>query len=525
MFKHFKIIHSVSFILVAFWVAFSAVAGLAIWGMSSASDALRQVHDVHMDKADTLAQIVKNSTANRLEVLLAFQHDPTGPLSHIHDHDVGNHFEKISARRAETDALWKKLRALPSAADEARLIETVESARQAWRDKLDLAVTAAKSGQFTPDVMGPFLKAGRTEGEAFMKAVDALREFQNAAALAASRAAEQRHQWALATLAALVVLLGVPGTLVSMGVIGRLRSGFSRADATATAIAGGDLTQRVIVDGHDEIAQLLGHLDEMRGRLVDMIALVRQSADGIALAAAEVAAGNTDLSHRTEQTAANLQQTASSAEELGTTVRQNTDNARQANQLAAGASNVATRGGEVVGSVVETMRGIDESSRKIADIIGVIDGIAFQTNILALNAAVEAARAGEQGRGFAVVAGEVRTLAQRSAGAAREIKTLIQTSVERVEQGTRQADSAGQTMEEVVESIRRVSDIVGEISHASEEQNEGVAHVGRAVSEMDQATQQNAALVEQSAAAAQSLREQADSLVAAVASFRTPERA
>jgi methyl-accepting chemotaxis protein len=250
---------------------------------------------------------------------------------------------------------------------------------------------------------------------------------------------------------------------------------------------------------------------------------VRGSSDSVATASAQIAQGNHDLSQRTEEQAAALQQTAASMEELSTTVRQNADNAQQANQLALRAGSVAVEGGDAVGQVVATMKGIHDSSRQIADIIGVIDSIAFQTNILALNAAVEAARAGEQGRGFAVVASEVRTLAQRSAAAAREIKSLIGTSVERVEQGAAQVELARAKMTEMVSSVRRVTDIMAEISAASGEQSAGVGQVGQAVSQMDQATQQNAALVEESAAAAESLKGQAMQLVQAVAVFKLGE--
>jgi methyl-accepting chemotaxis protein len=265
-------------------------------------------------------------------------------------------------------------------------------------------------------------------------------------------------------------------------------------------------------------------LQQALARVETALIAVRAGCDAIRTGSAQIAQGNADLSQRTEQQASALQQTASSMEQLGSTVRQNADNAKQANQLALGASNVAQKGGEVVAQVVATMGEINASSKKIADIIGTIDGIAFQTNILALNAAVEAARAGEQGRGFAVVAGEVRSLAQRSADAAKEIKALITSSVQRVEQGSALVDQAGTTMDEVVSAIRRVTDLVGEISSASSEQSNGIGQVGQAVSQLDQATQQNAALVEQSAAAADGLSAQARALVQAVAAFRLSER-
>jgi methyl-accepting chemotaxis protein len=288
----------------------------------------------------------------------------------------------------------------------------------------------------------------------------------------------------------------------------------------ADAVAAGDLTTDVPDAGRDEIGSLLRSLGAMNSNLSAVVSSVRSNAESVAIASAQIAQGNQDLSGRTEQQASALQQTASSMEELSGTVKQNADNARQANQLATNASSVAIQGGEVVAQVVDTMKGINASSKRIADIISVIDGIAFQTNILALNAAVEAARAGEQGRGFAVVASEVRNLAQRSADAAKEIKTLIKASVERVDQGTVLVDQAGATMTEVVTSIRRVTDIMGEISAASTEQSLGVSQVGEAVTQMDQTTQQNAALVEESAAAAESLNAQAQQLVDAVAVFK-----
>ena len=319
-----------------------------------------------------------------------------------------------------------------------------------------------------------------------------------------------------ATLVLSVALL-VPLTLINMRSI---RRPLDEARKVVARIAGGDLSQPVPAGGRDEPAALMCELGRMQQSLARMVAQVRASSDSIGAASAEIASGNQDLSQRTEQAASNLQQTASSMEQITGTVRQSADSARQANQLASSAARVAARGGTVVSQVVTTMDEINASSKKIADIIGVIDGIAFQTNILALNAAVEAARAGEQGRGFAVVASEVRSLAQRSAQAAKEIKSLIGASVEKVDSGSRLVADAGQTMQEIVGSVQRVSDIIGEITAASAEQSDGIGQVSSAVTQLDRMTQQNAALVEQGAAAAESLKEQAVRLAGAVGTFK-----
>jgi methyl-accepting chemotaxis protein len=321
---------------------------------------------------------------------------------------------------------------------------------------------------------------------------------------------------ALAAVALLAVLSIVGIELL----VRRLQVRMNLAAEVMGAVAAGDLSKSVDPGAQDEVGRLLTQVSMMQARLAEMVRQIRSSTDSISTASAEIATGNQDLSARTEQTASNLQQAASSMEQLTGTVKQSADSARQANQLASSAAEVAARGGKVVSEVVSTMDEINASSKKIADIIGVIDGIAFQTNILALNAAVEAARAGEQGRGFAVVAGEVRNLAQRSAQAAKEIKGLIGASVEKVDSGSKLVADAGETMKEIVGSVQRVTDIIGEITAAASEQSDGIGQVNTAVVQLDQMTQQNAALVEESAAAAESLKAQAGQLARAVGTFK-----
>jgi methyl-accepting chemotaxis protein len=332
-----------------------------------------------------------------------------------------------------------------------------------------------------------------------------------------SRTAGRNISWILALIS---LLVGGGAVLLAWRMQQKIVASLAHAAHVAHEVAAGNLAVDATTERDDEVGDLLRAMGVMTQQLNQSIATVRESSESIRLASAEIATGNQDLSLRTEQTATNLQRASSSTEQLNTTVRQSAESARQAFQLAANASAVAARGGTVVGQVVTTMEEINVSARRIADIIGVIDGIAFQTNILALNAAVEAARAGEQGRGFAVVASEVRSLAGRSAEAAKEIKSLIGASVEKVESGSRLVASAGETMNEIVGSVQRVSDMIGEISSASNEQSEGIGNVNVAVTELDQMTQQNAALVEQSAAAAESLREQAQRLAQVVSAFQ-----
>ena len=342
-------------------------------------------------------------------------------------------------------------------------------------------------------------------------------------AAAVDRAAREKTYLVtgLFTLAILTIIVStVWGTMTVMGIVRRLR----RATDVARTVAAGDLSTRIEVESNDELGQLLSSLAEMNGSLADIVDRVREAAEKVTVASTQIAAGNNDLSSRTEEQASNLEETAASIEEMTATVSQNAQNTAKANDVASEASQVAKRGGLAVEKVVKTMEGIQASSHKIADIIGVIDSIAFQTNILALNAAVEAARAGEQGRGFAVVASEVRNLAQRSAEAAREIKGLITESVQRVEDGSKIAGGAGSTMGEIVASVNRVSQLINEIATATTEQSSGIAQANAAVSQLDKATQQNAALVEESTAASESLRQLALEMSEAVSVFRTAER-
>jgi len=353
-------------------------------------------------------------------------------------------------------------------------------------------------------------------------AISALIDIQLKEAKAEHDRSEENFKQTVILFTVVVIVAIALGVAIGWTLIRAVTGPLNQVVDIARSVAAGNLTQAIDGSGKSETGLALAALKDMQDGLVKVVSTVRTGSEGVAGASAEIAQGNNDLSMRTEQQASALEETAASMEELSSTVKQNADSAKQANQLAQNASTVAIQGGNVVGQVVETMKGINESSRKISDIISVIDGIAFQTNILALNAAVEAARAGEQGRGFAVVASEVRSLAGRSAEAAKEIKTLINDSVERVEQGTVLVDQAGTTMTEVVNSIRRVTDIMGEISAASAEQSDGVNQVGEAVQQMDQVTQQNAALVEEMAAAASSLKTLAHDQVQAVSVFQLP---
>ena len=491
--------------------AMFSIALLAAYAAASVqADSARQVALTHDLIERSAIWKGMTDTAVTRGMANAISSDPA--VGELFKENLANDAKKITALRAEIGKL------ATTEADKAAMKTVAEKGALlvAASKKATELVTAGDRAAVTAHVKGEYAQTAA----GYLGAIDAFVELQREkGAQAVADAAQARQRILVAGFggAGLVIALGM---LVAATLVRSIRHPLNESIRVAGAIAEGDLTQSISTNRRDEFGSLMRALQHMNESLGRVVGNVRASTDSISTASAEIATGNTDLSSRTEQTASNLQQAASSMEQLTGTVRQSADSARQANQLASSAAEVAQRGGSVVAQVVSTMDEINTSSKKISDIIGVIDGIAFQTNILALNAAVEAARAGEQGRGFAVVAGEVRSLAQRSAEAAREIKGLIGSSVDKVEAGSRLVADAGATMNEIVGSVQRVTDIIGEITAASSEQSDGIGQINVAVTQLDQMTQQNAALVEESAAAAESLREQAHKLAEVVSIFR-----
>jgi methyl-accepting chemotaxis protein len=427
--------------------------------------------------------------------------------------------ESMAATSSRATETQKAFLAKVQNSDSRKRAENVGELRKEWiavRDQVNALKAAGDSAGARALVQSKFVPIT----DDYIRVTQALVDGEAANVRAAQQEVQEMFRQLYVLGALLLVLALAVAVLTSWSLSRSISRGVATALGVARRIGAGDLTHPVTASGKDEIAGLLQALSAMQEQLVETVSEVRIGTDTIATASSQIAAGNLDLSSRTEQQASSLEETASSMEELTSTVKQNADNARQANQLATSASDIATKGGAVVSQVVDTMDSINESAKKIVDIISVIDGIAFQTNILALNAAVEAARAGEQGRGFAVVASEVRSLAQRSANAAKEIKGLISDSVAKTEAGTRLVNQAGVTMNEVVDSIKRVTDVMSEITTASQEQTMGIEQINQAITQMDEVTQQNAALVEEAAAAAASLQDQADNLSRVVSVFK-----
>jgi len=423
----------------------------------------------------------------------------------------------IDATSARISELQKQIEAAADSDDDKRLLGFISEVRARYRDQRAGMLKRKSAGE---DVQAELKNSLEPVAESYLGAVHGFVTYQQRQLAAAKEfaddAVKRTRILMISLLVVGVVFAMAAAVLLSRSILGPV----SEAREGAMRIAAGDLTREVAVHGRDEVAELMGALAQMQEGLRRIAGDVRRAADTVNTASQEIAQGHTDLSARTEEQASSLEETAASMEQMTATVGQNAENARKANQLASGASEVAIRGGKVVGEVVATMTEISASSKKIADIIGVIDGIAFQTNILALNAAVEAARAGEQGRGFAVVASEVRSLAQRSAEAAKEIRQLIAESVARVDAGTKQVAQAGDTIAEVVSSVKGVNSLVAEISAASQEQSQGISQVSDTVQQLEKVTQQNAAMVEEATAAAGSLEEQAALLIKAIGTFK-----
>jgi methyl-accepting chemotaxis protein len=511
MFKNLTI--KTRLIAVIAFLSIQLIVG-GIIGIVSLGNANNAIHTIYDDRLVSLGQldhIIRWLNLNEIAIAKSLTGEQSKTEQALKD---------IDERSRLIDKDWASYMASYLTPEERKLAEEFTEARRKYlAEGIKPAINALQvldTQSAIAAVHGPMSTLILPVREKF----NALIKLQLDVAKAEYDSSQNVYQWVRNSCIAGIVFGVILAALVGWWLVQAITRPLDAAVKIASGVAGGDLTQKIEARSNDETGQLMFALKNMNDSLVQIVSRVRSGTDAMGTASAQIAAGNQDLSSRTEQQASSLEETASSLEELTSTVKQNADNATQANKLAQSASDVANRGGAVVSQVVDTMGSINDSSKKIADIISVIDGIAFQTNILALNAAVEAARAGEQGRGFAVVAAEVRTLAQRSAAAAKEIKELINDSVEKVDAGTKLVDQAGETMHEIVESIQRVTDIMSEITAASQEQTSGIDQINQAVTQMDQVTQQNAALVEEAAAAAEAMREQAGGLAQAVGVFQ-----
>ena len=492
-------------------ILMTAITAIGVWRLQEVGSATEFMVKEALYRERLAEDWVAMTTANGVR---------TVALTKSTDADDQKFFQaQITDTSKKISEIQKNIDAMKKEAAEQQLFAVVAEKRAAYigirNDVLKIKASGkdADAKQLVLSKMIPAL-------DAYVGSVEKVLEYQKQQIDQSAASIDANYRMGRMLLIGLGVAAIIIGIVFAMTLTAGITKPLNDAVKVAQTVASGDLTARIDVSSKDETGQLMLALKHMNDSLLNIVGQVRTGTDTIATASAQIAAGNQDLSSRTEEQASSLEETASSMEELTSTVRQNADNARQANQLAVTASDVAVKGGGVVSQVVQTMSAINDSSKKMADIISVIDGIAFQTNILALNAAVEAARAGEQGRGFAVVATEVRSLAQRSASAAREIKTLIDDSVSKVGEGTKLVAEAGTTMDEVVSSIKRVHDIMSEITAASQEQSDGIEQVNQAVSQMDTVTQQNAALVEEAAAAAESLQDQAANLSKLVSVFK-----
>ncbi|MBC7861177.1 MAG: MCP four helix bundle domain-containing protein, partial [Burkholderiaceae bacterium] len=499
---------------IGFGLVLVLMIALALLGLARMAHIQQSLHGIVDDNNLQIKSIIEMRQAVMSVALtsrnMALMSDPD---------QVEDEFDKIGDDREEYNAHAENMARMVKSEAGKALLGKISAARAATEPLTDKAVALARETKHEQAV-AVLISEVRPQQRKWIGALDEMVRSQEKAADLAAQAADASYKTARLLTLIITVAATVMGVASAWAVSRSITRPLHEAVALARRVSDGDLTAQIRVTSKDEVGQLMQALSDMNASLMKIVGQVRGGTETIATASRQIAAGNLDLSSRTEQQASSLEETASAMEQLTATVKQNGDHASQANQLAQAASHVAVKGGTVVSQVVETMGSINHSSRKIVDIIGVIDGIAFQTNILALNAAVEAARAGEQGRGFAVVATEVRNLAQRSAAAAKEIKQLIGASVEKVDVGAKLVDQAGATMAEIVASVKLVTDLMGEIAGASAEQTMGIEQVNQAIGQMDEATQQNAALVEQAAAAAASLQDQAGTLAQVVSVFK-----
>lgn len=511
-----KITIKARLIFVIVFLAFELILG-AVVGLISMQRANGDLHSLYDNQIVCLAQldrVIRGIDANQRDLTEAVNADPSSVSALLSD---------IERNSATIEAQWKAYATTDTVGDEkVQATKFVEARDKLFAEAIhpaDIALRAGETQKAAQIIRGPM----KTLIAPVRERIDGLLQIQLDQADAAQRQSQSTYEFVrtlcLSGMTFGLILAASLGAMLVRAIVKPL----NEAVLISAAVASGDLTQSIAAKSNDETGRLMHALADMNNNLSKIVGRVRAGTDAIATASGQIAAGNLDLSSRTEQQAAALEETASSMEQLSSTVKHNAENAKEANDLALSASAIAAKGGELMCQVVTTMDDINGSAAKIAEIIGVIDGIAFQTNILALNAAVEAARAGEQGRGFAVVAGEVRSLAHRSADAAKQIKTLISDSVQKANSGSDLVGQAGDTMNEIVQSVKRVTAIMEEISSASQEQTAGIEQVARAITQMDEATQQNAALVEEASAAAQSLHEEADQLSLTVATFRISE--
>ena len=525
MFKNLAIKYKLAALVTITLLAMAIVGVTGYAGIKQVGSAMEEVGQVRLPSVAGLLTLSEAQTAVKATNLSTAIYE--------NNYSAQKQFAEVISERkkawANAESGLKEYEPLPQTPEEAVLWKQFEGEWEAWkRSDADIATTIdaiskSTNEQTQKELFDHFYKQYETSAPLFRKAEDSLNKVvdlnRNIATQSVTDGGKAIGKAGVSMLIA-AILSVIVAIAAATFIAASITKPITEAVKVAQTVAAGDLTSDITVKTSEETGQLLRALKDMNDSLVNIVGEVRTSTDTIATASSQIAAGNMDLSSRTEEQASSLEETASSMEELTSTVKQNVDNARQANAMAVSASEVASKGGAIVSQVVDTMGEINDSSRKISDIIGVIDGIAFQTNILALNAAVEAARAGEQGRGFAVVASEVRNLAQRSAAAAKEIKALIVDSVEKVETGGKLVDQAGATMHEIVDSVKRVTDIMAEIMAASQEQSAGIEQINQAIAQMDQVTQQNASLVEEAAAASEAMQDQSRSLARVVSVFK-----